>query len=128
SEFRSGNATSAPSSTNTTNPNDAVGPPDASDFSNNLCAKISNILGANVVLDLTDSLYAGDTVVVKMAPDNNSANTIRVEGNLTNNWASPTTSTDFNLPVGTNKVFANYNFVLSATTRFIRIIQIGTTH
>src|SRR4029078_12929572 len=112
SYYRNGNATSAPSSTNTTTPASAVGIPDAVNGSNALTARINNIIGANVVLDLTDTVYAGGTIVIRMAPDNNTANTIRVQGNITNAWGAPTTSTDIALPGATGKIYANYNFIL----------------
>ena len=127
SYYRSGNATSAPSSLNTTNPNNSIGIPDAVDGSNALTARINNVVGAYVVMDVTDTVYSGDTIVVRIAPDNNSANIIRVQANLTNAWGSPTTSIDFNLPVNTSKVYANYNLILISNARFVRAIQIGTT-
>ena len=125
--FINGNATSAPSSNNTSNPNNATGIPDAVNGSNLLTAVILNIINSNVVLDMTDTIAASDTIVIRMAPDNASANTITVQGNLTNAWGSPTTTTVFNLPAGNNKIFANYNFIVTAQTRFIRVIQTGTT-
>ncbi len=125
--FTSGHATAVMSSLNATNPNDALGIPDASNGSNALSAIIVNVIGSNVVLDLTDTVPSSDTIVIRMAPDNASANTITVEGNLTNAWGSPTTTTVFNLPAASDKIFANYNFIVSGQTRFIRIRQTTTT-
>ena len=125
--FISGQATSSPSNVSTTNPGSATGIPDATNGSNANTAVIDNSIGANVVLDMTDTIAASDTLIIRMAPDNGLANTITVEGNLTNAWGSPTTTTVFNLPVGTNKIFANYLFIVTAQTRFIRIRQTTTT-
>ncbi len=123
SYYRNGNATAVTSSVNTTTTTEALGIPDAVDGSNALIAKINNAIGAELVLDLTDTVYANDTIVIRMSSDNNSAVTITVEGNLTNAWGSPSTTTNFNLPAGSNKIYLNYNFILNADTRYIRFYQ-----
>ena len=128
SYYRNGNATSVPSSLGVTNPNGAIGIPDQVDGGNGQSAKINNVVNDYIVMDLTDTVYSGDTVVVRIAPDNNSANTIRVQANLTNAWGSPSTSTDFNLPAANGKIYSNYNLILTGNARYIRVIQITTTN
>jgi hypothetical protein len=122
-QFISGNATSVMSSSNVTNPNNALGVSDATNGSNANTAIIANIVGANFILNLTDTVTAGNTIVIRMAPDNNNNTTIRVQGNITNAWGSPSTTTNFNLPAGSSKIYANYNFVVNDSTRYLKFTQ-----
>ncbi len=125
--YHSGNGASVASNVNTANPNNSLGIPDAVNGSNGNSAKISNsAIGNNIIIDLGDTVPTGDTIVIRMAGDAANTTTIAVDGNLTNAWGSPSTTTNFNIP-NANKQYANHNFIVAGNTRYVRVRQLSVT-
>jgi gliding motility-associated-like protein len=122
--YHSGNVATVVSTRNVTNPNFITGIPDAINGNNNNTAEIGGAINDSIVINLGDTVPTGDTIVIRMGSDNASGAPITVEGNLVQNaFGSPTSSAVFNIPAAQNKQWANYNFIVTGPTRYIKIRQ-----